>query len=58
VPDNSEVVLNEEHSHFSWFSFEEAISKLPFAGQRKVLRHIHNEFIQRQPVKWLLINTV
>ena len=56
ISDNAAVTLNEEHSDFGWFTFEEAILKVPFTGQRRILRHIQEEFVQRQPVDWLLID--
>lgn len=34
------VRLNPEHSDYRWVSFDEAEQIVPFAGQRKVLRHI------------------
>ncbi|EGP54211.1 MutT family NTP pyrophosphatase (plasmid) [Agrobacterium tumefaciens F2] len=35
--------------------FETAISLVPFAGQRHVLRHIQAEFAEKQPLRHLLI---
>jgi dATP pyrophosphohydrolase len=29
---------------------------VPFAGQRHVLRHVEAEFVQRRPVKHLLLH--
>jgi len=57
VSDNAAVTINEEHSEFGWFTFEEAILKVSFPEQRRILRHIQQEFVQRQPVEWLLIDT-
>ena len=56
VSDNAVVIINEEHSEFGWFTFEEAMLNVPFTGQRRILRHIKEEFVQRQPVEWLLID--
>lgn len=56
VDANAAVVLNGEHSEFAWVSFEQAMTMVPFAGQRNVLRHVKAEFADRQPVKHLLIN--
>ncbi|HEY41501.1 MAG TPA: NUDIX domain-containing protein [Dehalococcoidia bacterium] len=56
VSDNAAVTINEEHSESRWFTFEEALLKVPFTGQRRILRHIQEEFIQHQPVDWLLID--
>lgn len=55
VDATAEVVLNEEHSEFCWTSFSNAVDMVPFAGQRHVLRHVEAEFVQRQPVKHLLL---
>ncbi|NVD38102.1 NUDIX domain-containing protein [Ensifer sp. HO-A22] len=49
------VTLNAEHSDFRWPTFDEAVRLVPFAGQRKVLRHIQEEFVDREPSAWLQI---
>ncbi|CUX06320.1 NTP pyrophosphohydrolase, MutT family (fragment) [Agrobacterium fabacearum S56] len=49
------VVINHEHSEFRWVPFETALGMVPFAGQRHVLKHVQAEFVQRQPVRHLLI---
>ncbi|WP_081162443.1 NUDIX hydrolase [Ensifer aridi] len=49
------VVINHEHSESRWVSFEEALTMVPFAGQRHVLRHVKVEFVDRKPVRHLLI---
>ncbi len=56
VADNAAVTNNEEHSEFGWFTFEEAILRVSFPEQRRILRHVQEEFVQRQPVEWLLID--
>ncbi|WP_425646968.1 NUDIX hydrolase [Agrobacterium leguminum] len=58
VDSDSEVVLNEEHSAFCWVSFAEALSMVPFAGQRHVLRHIEAEFVHRKALDYLLLASV
>ncbi len=55
APQEAPVRLNAEHSEFRWVSFAEALRMVPFAGQRKVLRHIQDEFIDNTPNPWLLI---
>ncbi|OOG67009.1 NUDIX hydrolase [Sinorhizobium sp. A49] len=55
VPSAATVTLNAEHSEFKWLSFDEAVRMVPFAGQRKVLRHIQQEFVDSEPSAWLLI---
>ncbi|NTG45646.1 NUDIX hydrolase [Rhizobium rhizogenes] len=51
------VVINHEHSEFRWVPFETALGMVPFAGQRHVLKHVQAEFVQRQPVRHLLIHS-
>ena len=55
VSGDTAVTINEEHSEFGWFTLEEAILEVSFPEQRRILRHIQTEFVQRQPVEWLLI---
>jgi len=50
------VRLNAEHSAFRWVGFDEAAGMVPFAGQRHVLRHVEQEFVDREPSRWLLIH--
>ena len=49
------VTLNEEHSEFEWLSFDEAMRRVPFAGQVHVLEQIRRQFVQREPSRWLRI---
>ncbi|MNT98185.1 hypothetical protein D3C72_2407120 [compost metagenome] len=49
------MTLNAEHSEFKCLSFDDAVRMVPFAGQRKVLRHIQQEFVDSEPSAWLLI---
>lgn len=49
------VTINDEHSDFRWVTFEEALTMIPFAGQRNVLRHVEAEFVRREPPRYLLI---
>lgn len=55
VDADAAVMINPEHSEFRWVSFEAALAMVPFAGQRHVLKHIEAEFVQRDPVRHLLI---
>ncbi|WP_284776105.1 NUDIX domain-containing protein [Agrobacterium sp. lyk4-40-TYG-31] len=57
VDAGADVTINEEHSEFRWVSFTEALTMVPFAGQRKVLRHVEAEFVQRSPSNHLRIQT-
>jgi dATP pyrophosphohydrolase len=51
----SSVQLNPEHSEYRWVSFSEADGMVPFAGQRKILRHVEAEFMLRVPSHHLAI---
>lgn len=55
VQPQATVKINHEHSDFRWVSFDEALTMVPFAGQLHVLRHIKAEFVDREPVRHLLI---
>jgi dihydroneopterin triphosphate diphosphatase len=52
---NSNVVLNHEHSEYKWVSFKEAISMVPFPGQKAILKYINDEFVKKHPVELLKI---
>jgi len=54
---SAKVTLNHEHSAFRWVSFDEAVEMVAFGGQRRVLRWIEEEFVNRRPSKHLLIET-
>lgn len=51
----SSVQLNPEHSEYRWVSFNDADRMVPFAGQRKILRHVEAEFLLRVPTHHLEI---
>lgn len=55
VDAEARVVINHEHSDFRWVTFDEALAMVPFAGQRYVLRHVWAEFVEREPIRHLLI---
>lgn len=50
------VTLNDEHDAFRWLAFDEAIELTEFPGQRRILRYIHAEFIQREPSRHFRID--
>ena len=50
------VVLNAEHSEYKWISLDWAEDMVPFGGQRRVLRHIRQEFVVRDPSPHLQID--
>lgn len=51
----SSVKLNPEHSEYRWVSFSAADRMVPFAGQRRILRHVEAEFLLRVPSHHLKI---
>ena len=55
IEPEAQVFLNHEHSDFRWVTFADAINMVAFGGQRRILRWIREEFVQRQPSKHLLI---
>lgn len=53
--DEQEVKINEEHDDYKWVTTGEALQMLSFPGQRKIIKHIEEEFIKKKPTGWLLI---
>jgi len=49
------ITLNEEHSEYKWIGLDWAEDMVPFGGQRRVLRHIKQEFVIRDPSEHLRI---
>ncbi|MEM1130482.1 MAG: NUDIX domain-containing protein [Pseudomonadota bacterium] len=49
------VSLNDEHSDHRWVGFDDAVEMVSFGGQRRVLRWVEAEFIQRTPSEHLRI---
>lgn len=56
IDPTSSVRLNAEHSEYRWVSFNDAERMVPFAGQRKILRHVEAEFLLRVPSRHLEIH--
>lgn len=56
ILNDQKVKINREHTEFRWVSFDEAISMVPFPGQKRMLEHIQKEFVIRSPLKWLEID--
>ncbi|MDX8350330.1 NUDIX domain-containing protein [Cognatiyoonia sp. IB215446] len=50
-----EIVLNPEHSGYKWVSLDWAEDMVAFGGQRRVLRHVKQEFVVRDPNEALRI---
>ncbi|MEO0568159.1 MAG: NUDIX domain-containing protein [Pseudomonadota bacterium] len=53
---DGEITLNEEHSDYRWVGFDKARMMVPFPGQKRVLSHIENHFLAKEPSKWLKID--
>lgn len=50
VDNTEEVQLSpEEHDVYEWLPYEEAIEKLVWAEQRRILTQIHQNFVLKQP---------
>lgn len=58
VSERAEVVLNFEHSAHKWVSFGDASEMVPYGGQRRMLRQIHEEFSKRPPSGHLEISLI
>jgi dATP pyrophosphohydrolase len=43
------VRLNAEHDAHRWLSFDEALPRLAFGGQRELFAHVRREFVERPP---------
>ncbi len=56
VDSGSEIRLNEEHSEYRWVTVPEAETMLLFPGQRHILQHVQNEFVDREPLEYLRIS--
>lgn len=57
IDPSATVTLNHEHSAFEWLGFNEAVERVAFGGQRRVLRWIEEEFVHRVPSHHLRIAT-
>ena len=44
-----------EHDAYEWVSLDEALNRLVWAEQRRVIKHIHDLFVLREPNKLLKI---
>src|SRR5690554_6893855 len=55
ILDEQEVKINEEHDDYKWVTPGEALQMLSFPGQRKIVKHIEEEFVKKKPSKWLLV---
>lgn len=56
VDAGADVQMNDEHDAFRWLSFDQAIERIEFGGQRRVLRYIREEFIDRSPSPHLKVD--
>lgn len=53
--EHQQIVLNDEHSEYAWFSLQEAIEKAEFGGQRLLYQYIWDNFVHRKPSELLKI---
>lgn len=45
----AQVRISEEHNHFEWVPWQEAMRRFPWPGQRKALAVIREQFIEAKP---------
>lgn len=55
VPEDQEVVLNEEHSDFRWLSFEDAMGIVSLPGNEEVLSFIEKHFVKKEAPDYLQV---
>ncbi len=55
VDDDAEVRIGAEHDAFEWVTFDAAIARVPFGGQRGLFAHVRREFVERVPSPFLRI---
>lgn len=48
VDEEAQVTLNDEHSEYAWFSFEEAIQRITVPGNDRVLS-FEKHFVKTKP---------
>jgi dATP pyrophosphohydrolase len=49
------VTLSKEHDEYQWLSFDEAASRVGFSELRRVIQHIAESYIRRDPPTTLLV---
>lgn len=49
VPKGAEMRLNKDHSDYVWLSSEQAISRVSFPGQKRMLCEVDLTFLQSDP---------
>lgn len=55
VQEEQPVILNDEHSEYQWFPFEEAKGVISLPGNEEVLQSIENNFVKKKPLIHLKI---
>jgi dATP pyrophosphohydrolase len=56
VADDSEVLISpEEHDAYEWLGFDEALARLEFPQQKRVIRNVHENFVLADPPERLRI---
>lgn len=55
IENKATVALNHEHSDYIWTDFDKAVEMVAFGGQRRILRWIKAEFVDRSPSRHLRI---
>lgn len=56
VDKKKEVILSDsEHDAYEWLSYDQATERLIFSEQRRIIRHIHENFFLKAPLDINLI---
>ena len=50
-------LCSEEHDTYAWLSFEEAKTRFVWAEQRRIIVHVHELFVLKNPDNRLLITS-
>jgi len=56
VEPDTRIELNDEHSDYAWLNFGAARNRVPFSGQRRVLKFVKRNFVERAANAHLLIS--
>jgi dATP pyrophosphohydrolase len=53
VSAGAKVVLDHESTAYGWYSYPEALARVSFPGQRRILRFLHEDFCWADPPLFL-----
>lgn len=58
VKETNVQLCANEHDAYEWLPFEEARLRLVWAEQRRIIEHVHELFVMKQPNNLLLIDVL